>query len=143
MTKLPQQIPPEVEAAIDALPAAQATRLHELRALILTTAAKADGVGPLTETLKWGEPAFLTQHSKSGSTLRIAPVKGMPDCVALFVNCQTSLADTFRKRHGTALHIQGDRAVLTPLDQPLDHAVLADVIALTLTYHRWKRTRQA
>ncbi|WP_407496137.1 DUF1801 domain-containing protein [Pseudooceanicola sp. MF1-13] len=130
--------PPDVARAIDACPPKQSARLSEVRALILETAAKTDGVGPLTETLKWGEPAYLTERSKSGSTLRIGPVKGRRDRVALFVNCQTRLADRFRDQFGDRLHIEGDRAVLVEVNGPVDHALLAECIALTLTYRLWR-----
>jgi len=131
--------PPDVARVFDALPPAQATRLRALRTLILDTAAGTDGVGPLTETLKWGEPAYLTERTRSGSTLRIGPVKGRSDRVALFVNCRTALADTFRERFGPALQIDGDRAVLVDVDIPPDEEVLRACIALTLTYHRWRK----
>ena len=63
--------PANVQAVLDALPAAPRAYLGKLRALILATAAKTPGVGPLTETLKWGEPAYLTNATKSGTTIRL------------------------------------------------------------------------
>ena len=55
--------PPFVAAAVDAFPAAVRRRLLQVRRLIFETSAALDGVGPLTETLKWGEPALaLTYH---------------------------------------------------------------------------------
>ena len=53
-------------------------RLMTLRALIFDVAAKTDGVGALDETLKWGEPAYLTR-SKSGSTIRLGWKASAPD----------------------------------------------------------------
>ena len=43
----------------------------KLRQLIFDVAAKTKDVGQLEETLKWGEPAYLTSESKSGSLIRI------------------------------------------------------------------------
>lgn len=43
-------------------------KLMQLRKLILETASETEGVNKLEETLKWGEPSYLT---KSGSTIRI------------------------------------------------------------------------
>ena len=131
-------LPPDIAAALDACPAAQRAALEQLRALIFQTAAALPEVGPLTETLKWGEPAYLTEATRTGSTLRIGPVQGRPDRVALFVNCQTVLADRFRQRFGPALEVQGDRAVLIDVAAPLDREVLGACIAMVLTYHRWK-----
>jgi len=130
--------PENVARAMDACTDAQRARLQDLRALIFDTAAQDDTIGPLTETLKWGEPAYLTDKTRSGSTLRIGPVKGRADRVALFVNCQTRLADRFRDQFGGRLDIQGDRAVLVDVDASLDRDAIAECIALTLTYHRWR-----
>ncbi len=56
----------------DSYPTQVRRKLMALRQLIFDTAAKTEGVGTLEETLKWGEPAYLTTQSKSGSTVRIA-----------------------------------------------------------------------
>ena len=52
-------------------PAAVQNRLLLLRALVFNTAANTPGVGPLQETLKWGEPAYLTALTGAGSTVRM------------------------------------------------------------------------
>lgn len=62
---------PAVAAVLAAYPAPLRERLMELRALIEETAAETDGVGPLEETLKWGEVSYLTSASGSGTTVRI------------------------------------------------------------------------
>ena len=59
-------------------------RLHEMRALIFA-AAEATGTAPLTETLKWGQPAYLPAK-RAGTTIRLGVEGGHP---ALFVHCQT------------------------------------------------------
>src|SRR3990167_3950069 len=61
-----------LEAAWNAFPAPARACLENLRPLIHVTAAKPPAAGPLTETLKWGEPAFLTEATKSGTTIRLA-----------------------------------------------------------------------
>ena len=67
-----------------------------LRELIFATAAATPGVGALEETLKWGEPAYLTSATRSGSTIRLAWKPARPEQYAMFFNCQTTLVDTFR-----------------------------------------------
>lgn len=59
---------PAVAAVFAAYPAGMRKRLLALRALVLDVAAKTEGVGPLTETLKWGQPSYLTDETKSGTT---------------------------------------------------------------------------
>ncbi|MEP6790955.1 MAG: DUF1801 domain-containing protein, partial [Ramlibacter sp.] len=61
-----------VAKTFESYPPDMRRKLLALREIILRTAAATEGVGPLQETLKWGEPAYLTSQSKSGSTVRIA-----------------------------------------------------------------------
>ena len=128
---------PDVAAVFDAFPDPVRVRLLEIRSLVFDTAARTPEIGPLTETLKWGEPAYLTEQTRSGSTLRLGRPTGVEDHCALFVNCQTRLIDTFRARVPD-LSYQGNRAVLVPVAEPLREPELATCIALTLTYHLWK-----
>ena len=84
-------MPDDVQAVFDSYPADIRKCLMELRNLLLETAADTEGVGPLEETLKWGEPSYLTSRSRSGSTIRMAWKAKTPDEYALYFNCQTSL----------------------------------------------------
>ena len=77
-------------------PANARHQLLALRDLIFKTASNTAGVGQIEETLKWGEPAYLTPDSKSGSTIRIAWKKSAPSLRSMYFNCNTSLVDTFR-----------------------------------------------
>ncbi len=90
-------------AIFDAYPPATRKKLLALRQLIFDTAARADGVGDLTETLKWGQPSYLTEATKSGSTVRIDAAKDGSGRYAIYVNCQTSLVETFRRLYPDAL----------------------------------------
>ena len=111
------------------------TSLLELRALILKTAVNT-GVGPLEETLKWGQVSYLTSKSRSGTTIRIDQ-DSQSGAVALYVHCQTDLVSRYRTLYPEAFRYQGDRAVL--LNDTVDQAALEHVIALALTYH-WAKT---
>lgn len=66
---------PGVAAVFKAYPAALRQKLLELRALVFEVAAVSDGVGRLTETLKWGQPSYLLEETKSGTTIRIDRLK--------------------------------------------------------------------
>ena len=111
-------------------------RLLELRALILEVAAETDGVGPLTETLKWNQPAYLTEATRSGTTVRVDRVRGKPGWVAMLTHCQTSLVDAFRDEHGDAFRYDGERAIEFAPGEPVDVPEIRDQVRAALTYHR-------
>lgn len=134
----PPDIPAPVAAAFAAIPPVPLARLMEIRALIFA-AADAAQTGPLTETLKWGEPAYLTGASKSGTTIRLGWKPSQPDYGAIYVNCQTDLVDRYRQRFPTEFTYQGDRAVLVPVRTPLPAEPLHRILSMALTYHRDKR----
>ena len=83
-----------------------------LRRIIFETAARNDDVGALEETLKWGEPAYVTSNTKSGSTVRIAWKRKNPDQYAMYFNCRTNLIETFRTMFADDFKYEGNRAHL-------------------------------
>jgi hypothetical protein len=125
---------PAVRAAFDAFPKAVRADLLRLRALIYETAATTPGVGPLEETLKWGQPAYLTTQTNAGSAIRIGVPRGSADRYALYVLCRTTLADEFRRLYPRTLRIEGSRAVLFEVAAAPPREALAHCIALALTY---------
>ena len=127
-----------VAQAFAACPPAMRRKLLALRELIFQTAASTPGVGPLEETLKWGEPAYVTSQSKSGSTVRIAWKKARPAQVAMYFNCQTSLVQTFRTLFPTEFKFEGNRAIVFDEADAMPADALALCIAAALTYHRAK-----
>ncbi|MBR0866104.1 hypothetical protein ACVIWV_009031 [Bradyrhizobium diazoefficiens] len=135
-------LPREVSRAFDALPAPIGKRLLQVRALIFATAAAHDDVGPLTETLKWGEPAYLTDETGSGSTIRLGRVKDS-DRAAILVNCRTTLVDTFRERFPDQFDYRQTRALLLPVSGALPKQQLTVCLSLALTYHLDRRVRKA
>jgi hypothetical protein len=132
-------MPHQVAAAFDALPASARERLAALRALIFETAATTPGVGAITETLKWGEPAYLTEASKSGSTIRLGVTRSGPVRCAVYLNCKTTLVEEYRAAFCDVFAVEGNRAVLLDPAQPLPRQALAQALAMALTYHRRKR----
>ena len=109
--------------------------LH-LRALVFEM-AQATATGPLTATLKWGEPAYLTTATRAGTTLRLSanPEDRLP--CRILVHCQTTLIDQYRDRFGDVLQFEGNRAVRLPITGFPEDAV-RHCMALALTYHRDK-----
>ena len=85
----------EVAAVFKSYPKNMREKLMFLRQLIFETAAATDGVGELEETLKWGEPSYLTPKTKSGSTVRIDWKKSQEGQYAIYFKCTTNLVETF------------------------------------------------
>lgn len=131
------QLPPkDVAAAFDAMHGSHRTTLLAVRKLILAVAEEVEA-GSLTETLKWGEPAYLTEASKSGTTIRLGISKKSPDHAAMFVHCQTTLVSEFRETLvDPAITFEDNRAVLFAVEAPLPKAALQHCIAQALTYKR-------
>jgi hypothetical protein len=109
-------------------------KLLSLRQLIFETAADID-LEDLEETLKWGEPSYVT---KKGSTIRIAWRKSFPDEVGIFFHCKTTLVDTFKEIYRDQFRFEGNRAILFKLDDKIPADALKHCIALSLTYHKIK-----
>ena len=98
-----------VDAVFDAYPKPVKAKLLALRRLIFDTAKATKGVGALEETLKWGQPSYLTPETKSGSTIRIDQVKAEAGQYAVYFHCQTDLVETFRELY-PELRYGGNRA---------------------------------
>lgn len=130
------EMPTDVAAVFAGFPAGARERLLSLRRVIHETAGALAAVGPLTETLKWGEPAYLTEASKSGSTIRLGWKRSAPDQVALYFNCNTTLVEGFRMQFADELAFEGNRAVLIAIAGPFPEKALASCVAAALTYHR-------
>jgi hypothetical protein len=136
-TALPPIANAAVQAVFDSYPPKLRSKLLALRQLIIDTAASTTGVGALEETLKWGEPAYVTTQSKSGSTVRIDRKKNQ-DRYAIYFNCNTSLVDTFRSMFPHSFTFEGNRAMVFAVEDAPPIEDLAFCIAMALTHHRSK-----
>ncbi len=125
---------PAVEAVFGAYPKPVQAKLLALRRLIFETAKATKGVGALEETLKWGQPSYLTPETKSGSTIRIDQVKPEAGQVAVYFHCQTNLVETFRQLY-PELSYGGNRSILLNAGDKLPAVALRHCVALALTYH--------
>jgi len=127
---------PAVAQVFESYPTAARRKLLALRQLIFDTAASTPGVGELEETLKWGEPAYLTTQSKSGSTVRIAWKPKRPRHYAMYFNCQTTLVETFKTLFANDFEFEGNRAIVFEVKDRIPTRAVALCIAAALTYHR-------
>jgi hypothetical protein len=125
----------EVGAVFAQYPPLARRKLLAVRQLIFDTARTTPGVGKLQESLKWGEPAYLTAESGSGSTIRIDWKASQPDQYAVYFNCQTNLVATFRSLFPNDFRFEGSRALVVSLRAPLPRNELAFCLAAALTFH--------
>jgi len=133
MTPTPPFDCPDVAAAFARFPDAARPGIMALRAQIFAVAADIPGMGPVQETLKWGQPAYLTPTTRAGSTLRL----GVPKSggYAIFAHCQTTIIADFRALFGPDFTYDGNRAVVFDGATTPDPDKLRILIASALTYH--------
>ena len=130
---------PAVGAVFSTYPKPLKAKLLALRRLIFDTAKTTKGVGALQETLKWGQPSYLTPETKSGSTIRIDQVKSATNQYAVYFHCQTNLVETFRELYPKEFSYGGNRSILLNAKGEVPEAALRHCVALALTYHLTKR----
>ena len=121
-----------IAAVFEAQPELTANCMARLRALILETAHSDPRVGPLTESLKWGQPAYRPVAANCGTTLRVGPHKDAG--FALYAPCSTTVIPTHAERFAGADRIDGTRAVLFDHPDQIDPDRLRLTILHGLTY---------
>ncbi|MBX9458416.1 MAG: DUF1801 domain-containing protein [Rhizobium sp.] len=132
-------VPTDVQAAFDRLARDVRDRLLDVRAMIFEVAEGDPRIGPVAEMLKWGEPAYLTTETGSGSTIRLGGTKGSIVRPAVLVNCRTRLVADFRDLFGTTFQYEGNRMIVLPDSAPGDD--LKHLLWLALTYRLGGRER--
>lgn len=138
-----QKISKDVKSAFDSFPKDARTRLMEIRDLIFKCAASDDAIGELTETLKWGEPAYLTEQTGSGSTIRLGFKESQPESVGVYFNCQTTIINDIQQRYADKFTCKDNRVLLLPVKQPVPAEELSECMNIALKYHVNKKARKA
>ena len=126
---------PKVDAVFANYPEYVRDKMQSLRELVIETAEETEGVYKLEETLKWGEPSFVT---KDGSTLRMDWKEKTPEQYAMYFHCTSRLVDTFRLVFNHKFQYEGKRAIVFQLNQKIPKAELKECIKAALTYHKVK-----
>ena len=131
------ELAPDIAQVFNSIPPGPRAGLLHLRDMIFSVARDTPGVGRVEEALRWGQPAYLTPDTKSGTTLRL----GVPKSggFALFVNCKTTLIEDFRAMAPTGTRFEGQRAVLFAETADIDPAATEWLIRRALTYHLQSR----
>lgn len=89
----------------------------------------------IEETLKWGEPSYLT---KNGSTIRIGWKKKNPEQYAMYFHCKTKLVDTFKELYRNNFKFEGNRAIIFGINEKIATEELKHCILMSLNYHNIK-----
>jgi hypothetical protein len=139
MTKGKRITNAEVAAVFASYPKDIKAKLMVLRQLIFDVASRTDGVGKIEETLKWGQPSYLTTQSRSGSLIRIDQIKSQVGKYAMYFHCQTTLVDTFKEMYRDVFEFEGNRSILFSVKDKLPAEALRQCISMALTYHLNKR----
>ena len=129
-----------VKSIFDKYPKGPREKLLSIRQLIFDTAKQIKEAGKLEESLKWGQPSYLTSETGSGSTIRIDRYK-RENMIALYFNCKTNLVENFREMYSDALEFEGNRIILLDINKALPEDVLSHCIEMALTYHINKSMR--
>lgn len=134
---MPAAVPPfedpAVAACFDAFAPEARKGLMVLRGVIFEEAARLPQIERLQETLKWGQPAYLTPDVRAATTIRL----GVPRSggFALFTHCQSSVMADFRALFGDRFTFDGNRAIHFEDAADLPLAPIAALVRGALTYH--------
>jgi len=132
---------PEVAAVFNSYPQPIRDKLLILRQLVLDTAASIEKVGEIEETLKWGEPSYLTPITKSGSTVRLGWKKSQKNQCSVFFKCTANLVPAFKEKYRREFKFGGNRSIDLNINDEIPTTELKKCIALALTYHLNKKLK--
>jgi hypothetical protein len=126
---------PKVAAIFENYPKGVKEKMLHLRDLVLNTALETKELEKLEETLKWGEPSYIT---KNGSTLRMDWKEKTPDQVAVYFKCTSKLVSTFKVVYKDKFNFEGNRAIVFKLNENIPEKELKHCMEMALTYHKIK-----
>lgn len=110
--------------------------LLALRTIVLETADGIAEAGAIEETLKWGQPSYVTSETGAGSTIRIAPAsRASVHDYGMYFICRTDLVPSFRAMFGDVFTYEKNRALLFDIGEALPENELRQCVAMALTYH--------
>ncbi len=111
-------------------------KMLALRELVIEAAKEIEGLNILEETLKWGEPSYITKH---GSTLRMDWKPKKPNQYAMYFKCTSRLVETFKKVFPADFEFEGNRAIVFQIEDKIPKEKLRKCIKATLCYHKVKK----
>ncbi|AFL80366.1 protein of unknown function (DU1801) [Aequorivita sublithincola DSM 14238] len=126
----------KVDEVFKSYPKEVKQQMLHLRKLVLKTASEIEDLEILEETLKWGEPSYVTKH---GSTLRMDWKQKNPEQYAMYFKCTSKLVETFKVVFKDKFNFEKSRAILFNLDEKIPETELKECITMALTYHKIKQ----
>ncbi|MFL1011247.1 DUF1801 domain-containing protein [Flavisericum labens] len=126
---------PKVEDVFNNNPKSVKGQILHLRELVFKVASTIDGITKIEETLKWGEPSYVTKH---GSTLRMDWKPKYPEQYAMYFQCTSRPVSTFKTVYKNTFNFEGNRAIVFKLNENFPEEALKHCIVLALTYHKIK-----
>ena len=126
---------PKVKEIFESYPRFVQKQMYALRDLVIETARETEGLEKLEETLKWGEPSYMT---KNGSTIRMDWKASRPDEYAMYFHCQTKLVETFKVLYRDQFKFEGNRALVFGCNEKIAKNELKHCISIALNYHKVK-----
>lgn len=125
-----------VESVFGKYPDMVREKIINLRRLIIEAAKELEEITAIEETLKWGEPSYLT---KQGSTIRIDWKEKRPDQYAIYFKCTSKLVPTFKMVYNNLFEFEGNRAIVFQMEDQLPETELKNCIKAALAYHKVKQ----
>lgn len=135
MSSLKIKTSPEFETKLASYPDTVRDKMIYLRKLVHESAEELQEISDLEETLKWGEPSFLT---KIGSTLRMDWKEKNPDQYQMYFKCTSRLVETFKIVYGDQFEYEKSRAIIFQLDEKVPTKEIKKCIKAALKYHKVK-----
>lgn len=110
-------------------------KVEHLRDIIIESAREIPEINELEETLKWGEPSYITKY---GSTIRIDWKEKESKRYSIYFKCTSKLVPTFKEIFGDTFDYENNRAIHFDLEQKIPEEELKICIKAALMYHRVK-----
>lgn len=125
----------KIKNKFEGYPEAARSQLLAIRTAIFEVAAE-ESLGEIVESLKWGEPSYL---SKAGSAVRMDWKAKSPATVSIYFNCQSLLIETFKEIYGDTFEFVGKREIVFQLSRLEAHglpiAELKACLSMAMRYH--------
>ncbi len=124
-----------VRHVFDAYPEDIQDKCLFLRQLIFDVASQDSRIGPIDETLRWGEPTYIPSKTKSGAMVRLHHYASKPFDFALYFLCQTDLVHRFREMYPNTFRFSGNRSLQFMFEDELPVHDIKECVRMSFLYY--------